>query len=212
MYLFEKKISDLQVQKNRRELEIMIQECILTAIRESIPTEAIIRAYMDETVEEEEEVFIEPVEDESTKKAVDGENEADASLNQVTSEDIQKVEPELPPVLSVKNMDDEKVTTRLTFNDMDEQSDGTAVAAPKDIDTLEKISDERYAQRKLEEEDDDEDDEMPERIKIHMDDNANLNDVFDLDNNGSASSSSSSSSSSGNTGQTSLVLDDIEDL
>ena len=214
VYLFEKKISDLQVQKNRRELEIMIQECILTAIRESIPTEAIIRAYMDETVEEEEEVFIEPVEDESTKSAVDGENEADASLNQVTSEDIQKVEPELPPVLSVKNMDDEKVTTRLTFNDMDEQSDGTALAAPKDIDTLEKISDERYAQRKLEEEeDDDEDDEMPERIKIHMDDNANLNDVFDLDNNGSASSSSSSSSSSsGNTGQTSLVLDDIEDL
>ena len=67
VYLFEKKISDLQVQKNRRELEIMIQECILIAIRESIPTEAIIRAYMDETVEEEEEVFIEPVEDESAK-------------------------------------------------------------------------------------------------------------------------------------------------
>jgi hypothetical protein len=47
VYLFEKKISELQVQKNNRELEILVQESILTTIRESIPTEAIIRAYLD---------------------------------------------------------------------------------------------------------------------------------------------------------------------
>ena len=33
VYLFERNISDLQVQKHHRELEIMVQECILTAIR-----------------------------------------------------------------------------------------------------------------------------------------------------------------------------------
>jgi hypothetical protein len=63
VYLFEKKNSDLQIQKNNRELEIIIQESILTTIRESIPTEAIIRAYLDETMEEEEQVIIEPIED-----------------------------------------------------------------------------------------------------------------------------------------------------
>jgi hypothetical protein len=59
VYLFEKNINPLQMQKNNRELEMIIQECILTSIRESIPTEAIIRAYMDESIEQDEEVIIE---------------------------------------------------------------------------------------------------------------------------------------------------------
>ena len=65
VYLFEKNISPLQVQKNNRELENIVQECVMMAIRESIPTEAIIRAYMDENVEHEEQVFIEDVNEES---------------------------------------------------------------------------------------------------------------------------------------------------
>ena len=40
---------------------MMVQECIMIAIRESIPTESIIRAYMDEAVEQEDEVIIEDV-------------------------------------------------------------------------------------------------------------------------------------------------------
>ena len=197
VYLLEKNISDLQVQKNRREMEIMIQECILNSIRESIPTEAIIRAYMDETIEEEEEVFVEPIEEE--KKEGEGE-EVDVSLNVVTEEDLKKVEEELPPVLSVENMDEEKVVTRLTFNDTDEQSDGTNKQAPKDIDTLERISEERNAQRKLEEDEDSDDEELPDRIKIHMDDDVVLNGVFDLDKKAEDSRNES------------IVLSDIEDL
>ena len=189
VYLFEKNISDLQVQKNRREMEIMVQECILNSIRESIPTEAIIRAYMDETVEEEEEVFVEPIED------VD----VDVSLNVVTEKDLKKVEGELPPVLSVQNLNDEKVVTRLTFNDIDEQSDGTNKDAPKDVDTLEKISKSRNAQRKLEEDEDD-NEELPERIKIHMDDDVTLNGVFDLDKKTEDSRNEN------------IVLSDVEDL
>jgi hypothetical protein len=189
VYLFEKNISDLQVQKNRREMEIMVQECILNSIRESIPTEAIIRAYMDETVEEEEEVFVEPIEDVGV----------DVSLNVVTEKDLKKVEDELPPVLSVQNMNDEKVVTRLTFNDIDEQSDGTNRDAPKDVDTLEEISKSRNAQRKLEEDEDD-DEELPERIKIHMDDDVTLNGVFDLDKKPEDSRNEN------------IVLSDVEDL
>lgn len=180
VYLFEKNIGDLQVQKNRRELEVIVQECILVSIRESIPTEAIIRAYMDETVEEEEEVIVEPVPEKEEEKK-EGEEEAKEE-NVVTEEMKQKVEEELPPVLSVENMDDEKVVTRLTFNNTDEASDGTSINAPKDIDHLEEISEARHAQRKLEEQEDgDSDEDLPDRIKIHMDDAADLKDVFDLD-------------------------------
>jgi len=53
VYLFELYIPPLQIQKNHRELEIIIQECVLNTIRESIPVESILRAYMDETIEED---------------------------------------------------------------------------------------------------------------------------------------------------------------
>ena len=53
VYLFEVNVPPLQIQKNYRELEIIVQECILNTLRESIPVEAILKAYMDETVEED---------------------------------------------------------------------------------------------------------------------------------------------------------------
>ena len=210
VYLFEKNISDLQVQKNRRELEIIVQECIMLSIRESIPTESIIRAYMDETVEEEEEVFVEAIEteEESEKdKGADG-KPSDTSGNVVTEEDIRKVEDELPAVLSVQDANDEKVVTRLTFNDTDFHSDGGEVVAPKDIDTLERIGEERHQQRKAEEEEDDDfgddDDDMSGRIKIHMDDDAALTGIFDLDGKSSKDANSSKDDS--------VVLSGIEEL
>jgi len=56
IYLFEKNIAPLQTQKNNREIEIIIKECILNAIRDSVPVEHILRAYMDETEEQDVEV------------------------------------------------------------------------------------------------------------------------------------------------------------
>jgi len=53
VYLFELNIPPLHIQKHHRELELIIQECILNTIRESIPVESILRAYMDETFEED---------------------------------------------------------------------------------------------------------------------------------------------------------------
>uniref|UniRef100_A0A6C0HRU3 Uncharacterized protein n=1 Tax=viral metagenome TaxID=1070528 RepID=A0A6C0HRU3_9ZZZZ len=52
VYLFEVNIQTLQVQKNNRELELIVQECILVTIRESIPIDTILKAYLDETIEE----------------------------------------------------------------------------------------------------------------------------------------------------------------
>jgi hypothetical protein len=53
VYLFEKDILPLTHQKNMRECEIIAQECILNTVRENMPIESILRAYMDETVDEE---------------------------------------------------------------------------------------------------------------------------------------------------------------
>ena len=189
VYLFERNIPDLQVQKHKREMEIMVQECILTTIRESIPTESIIRAYLDENEEEEQEEIIEPVPEEETKEeskeeSKDGHEEQKDGTKEETktnSEESSTKEPELPPVLSVENMDNDKVVTKLSFNDIDDASDGTTINAPKTIERLEQISEERNEQRKLEEE---EDEEEGERIKIHMDNDVELTDIFDLDKNG----------------------------
>jgi len=53
VYLYEKQITPLQFQKNMREAEIMCKESILEVIRDSVPVEKILRAYIDETVDEE---------------------------------------------------------------------------------------------------------------------------------------------------------------
>ena len=64
IYLFEKNIPPLEIQKNNRELELIIKEIILTTIRDNIPVENILKAYLDETeetdtvVEEHQEVLV----------------------------------------------------------------------------------------------------------------------------------------------------------
>jgi len=175
VYLFEKNVNPLQTQKNARELETIVQECILTAIRESIPTEAIIRAYMDESVEQEEEVFIENVKEPVVDTPLESESEE--------KKEEKKEEETQPVVPSVKNIDEEKVVTRLTFNDIDsalnDNNEVESINAPKTIERLEEISTSRAIQRKLEEEAEEDED----KIQIHTDtiDLMGL-DVLDLDN------------------------------
>lgn len=155
VYLFENNINSLQQQKNHRELELIVQEGIMIAIRESIPTESIIRAYMDEAVEQEDEVIIEDI----------GQAPMDPSLNPVinpeTSETSENKDNEEKPELGIKNMDDEKVVTTLSFNDRDTVLDETdqinQIEAPKSIERLEEISASRALERKLEQAEDSDD-------------------------------------------------------
>ena len=53
VYLFESDVLPLNYQKNMREAELMCQEAVLQVIRENMPVEKILRAYIDETVDEE---------------------------------------------------------------------------------------------------------------------------------------------------------------
>jgi hypothetical protein len=126
VYLFEINIQPLQIQKNHRELEIIVQECILNTLRESIPVEAILKAYMDESVEEDvveevkEEIVHEPI--------IDTNNEPQKNGGGVSFNNIDYVKTE----------------------------NGVAsVNAPKSLDRLEEISVMRNEQRKKEMEEDD---------------------------------------------------------
>ena len=75
IYLFEINIKPLQTQKNNRELELIVKECILNTIRESIPIEHILQMYLDETQETDVEV--------EEKKEVVTDKEALAKLNKL---------------------------------------------------------------------------------------------------------------------------------
>ena len=89
VYLFEVSVTPLTVQKNNREIELITKDCILEAVRESIPVEAILRAYLDKTVEEnvEQEIVHENVEIEDPEKSV-----ASADVKEGTQQPVVKSE------------------------------------------------------------------------------------------------------------------------
>ena len=159
-YLFDKNASPLNQQKHGREFENIVEECILKTIRDSIPTEAIVRAYLDESVEQEEEIVEEIIEEKGDEKE---------AVPDVIAE------PEPPPSFEsgaiITNISDKPVINRLSFDDVDRAltDDGNVeeIDAPKTIERLEEISVSRNLQRKLDEANDDDDDE--DRLKIGAD-------------------------------------------
>ena len=159
IYLFERNISPLQIQKHNRELELIIRECIISNIRDNIPVEDLIRAYMDETIEQDVEVE-ESEEIISTDPIID---EATNDNNEDQDEDHDQDE--------MNDSNTSKPSSGISFSDIDESSDIhnniSSIDAPKDIDRLEVISSQRNEARKQEDDmDEDTDDELNERIKI----------------------------------------------
>lgn len=145
VYLFEINIQPLQIQKNHRELEIIVQECILNTLRESIPVEAILKAYMDETVEED---VIEEVKEEVTHEPIIAPGPAPEQGQGQTQGQVQG---------QVQNQDVAQPQKGISFNNIDyiKTDDGISqVNAPKSIDRLEEISAIRNEQRKREAEED----------------------------------------------------------
>jgi hypothetical protein len=159
-YLFELNIPPLQTQKHNRELEIIVQECLLNTVRESIPVEAILKAYMDETSEED-------YTEEIKEKVI---------------EEKKMVPVAAAAAASGVSTDSSNTSSKLSFSDLDYVKDvdnnETSIEAPKSIERLEEISKERYNQRRLDndEGDDDEDD----NIKIKISDNNVSLDKLDI--------------------------------
>jgi hypothetical protein len=166
VYLFESNCLPLQIQKHNRELEIIVQECILNSVRESIPVESILRAYMDETVEEDvvEEIKEQPIE-KPTKKE--------------TEEIFEGSKYSAEKSMDKSNDQFNNGNVSLKFNDLDSvvtnNGEKSVVNAPKTIERLEEISALRNMQRKMEEEEDD------EKLKISNEDiSLDMLDVHDI--------------------------------
>ena len=169
IYLFEKNIAPLQIQKHNRELELIIKECIMNSVRESIPVETILRAYMDEADEHDIEI-----------------NEVEEKIP-IIEETKPIVEDKIPIVEDNKSVPISETDTtkneafsqsRLSFSDIDKAVDvkGTEsfIEAPKTIERLESLA--------LSRSKDDDDDDDDERIKIGENINLDICDINDLNN------------------------------
>ena len=110
VYLFEKGIAPLVFQQNRSKVNEIIKESILNAIRDSIPVEQLLRAYLDETT------------------------------------DFMKEVPKEEPKEEKKELKFSDKDSAITVN-----NEAMVIEAPKDVDTLEKIAEQRNIQRKAEE-------------------------------------------------------------
>jgi hypothetical protein len=170
VYLFEINIPALTVQKNNRQLEILVQESIMNTIRDSVPVEMILRAYMDETVEED---VVEEIKEKEIK-----EGQELKQMREKLETPSKIVEEEIKPIPVSKNNntflpdkldDSDNEDNNIKFNDVDMVRDinnkDDTIIAPKTIERLDEISNIRNEQRKLEEESDDDDDE-PIKLKI----------------------------------------------
>jgi len=177
IYLYEKNITPLQIQKHNREIELIVREEILNSIRDNIPVEDILKVYLDETIEEDIQV-----EEKEEIISTDPVEETEALDEEVSEEKKEETEEKKPheEKLVIEELEEPKESIK--FNDID-QAIGIdkiieEIEAPKTEERLEQISNERHEARKLEEmEEEDEDDKIKIGEKISLGDL----DVHDLD-------------------------------
>lgn len=145
VYLFEPSTDGLTIQRNHRSLELLVRESVSKVVIDALPTETIIRAYLEEAMEVEEEVTIEPVPLGTTTAAAINMPSAPSSIDAAPSSiDTATME---PMSVSVTDLSTEPVVTRLTFNDIDSADTGEEIIAPKTVERLEALGAERHQQR-----------------------------------------------------------------
>jgi len=199
IYLFEKNIQPLQVQKNNRELELMVKECILNTIRDSVPVEHILRSYMDETEEQDVEVkeVEEPLPDVELPPPVkddNAQNTPPVKNAELPSAVATATAIATPTPITKETIEEFKQTTnfgKLSFSDadtlLDESGKESVMTVSKDKENLDKLERERKTsnfnkpeendEETDNENDDDDDEDKSERLIIG--DNVKL-DVIDV--------------------------------
>ena len=230
VYLFERNVEPLILQKNKKEIEDHVNNSILNAIRESIPVEEILKAYMDESTDLIASVNKEVIVEEQ-KDSIDNTMSKEQVRQPKSNEEIKidhdnivikpdsSVSDALPPstdalapstdalapstdalapstdalaIVTAKASDAVAVVSdenkkanddgiKLSFSEVDKSISVDKieedVKAPKDIETLEKISEINNQKRKEEEEEEDQEDRLvisDESIKL---DALDINDI-----------------------------------
>ena len=166
VYLFEKDIMPLQIQKNNRELEIIVKECLLNTIRESIPVENILKIYLDETLETDVQV-------EETREIIADEEMIKKQEKQMKEKELEKAKKELKDKINkeskqnlseaIKNANKSLNTDEPTKDNKEEISVQNETKEPKSLDL-----DSDFEEEQVEE-------------KLNIDKNENENENIELD-------------------------------
>jgi hypothetical protein len=171
VYLYEKDLYPLQIQKNKHEIEFLVKEAILLTIRDNIPVEKILQSYMEES--EEVEVTnapvvsnIEPNSANSTANSTANQSPipvnpsampVDLSVNQILTDNkletyAANLKNELLPNLTTNtspisqpSTSSEKLKINFVDKDIVFQENGVQqeVIAPKDLNTLQQLANEK---------------------------------------------------------------------
>ncbi len=176
IYLFEKNLMPLQIQKHNRELELIIKECIMNSVRESIPVETILRAYMDEA--DEQDIEVNEVEEKiPIVEEVSEPSPAPAPTPIKVKETRLQESFQTQPVQEKQVVDQSQ--TRLSFSNIDSTIDTKGVKstidAPKTIERLESLAASKPSSLYDDEDEDDEKLKIGENISLDISDINDLN-------------------------------------
>jgi hypothetical protein len=189
VYLFDRNVKALEKQKNMRECELIIRESIVNVIRKSMPIERIIRAYLDETTEEQVVQVKEEIQDMSGGGVVPEKKPEMKPVNKIEVSKVQQENKVEEPVEAPVEENTIVEPSNVRFNDKDvvldfktqqkvstlQKAKPEEVYAPKDVERLEELNRQREQERPpIEDEDDQE-----ERIQI-LDEPADLDEVEEL--------------------------------
>ena len=153
IYLFEQGVPPLVFQKNRREINSIIKTAILDAVRDSIPVAQLLKTYLDESTEivkdDIKQADVKPEEAKVEEAKVEAKVEAKPEEVKVEEVKVEEVK--------VEEVKPEEEKKHLSFSDVDyavtTDNRKETIDAPKDLETLQEISEKRYAARRAEDDD-----------------------------------------------------------
>jgi|TARA_B110000967_G_C18891171_1_gene567501 hypothetical protein len=130
VYLFEKDILPLQIQKNNRELEIIVKECLLNTVRENIPVENILRIYLDESLETDVQV-------EETREIIADENMIKKQAKEAKEKELEKAKQEVKEKIqkeSKQNLSEAIKNANKSFNSDNDEIVSKQITEENEID------------------------------------------------------------------------------
>lgn len=126
VYLYEKDLYPLQIQKNKHEVEFLVKEAILLTIRDNIPVEKILQSYMEES--EEVEVL-----NMQAQQAAPQPTAANATLNPDSTNNTANIPVDLSvnPLLTDNKLENYAKDFKNEFSDLNNASDSSTATTGK---------------------------------------------------------------------------------
>ena len=176
VYLFENGITQLKLQKNARDLEMLIRECVVQTIRENIPVEELLKLYMTETIEDaievhekDEIISQEPIIQDQTGGSGIGAAGSMTNPSFEESEKISKEEKEKLEMIRAASDSAGNTNTNVSFN-----MDNNQVIPIPPNENKHSSHDDNYDDDDHDDDDDD-DEEYGENVKLKIGGNVELN-------------------------------------